>query len=121
MSGAPSKQMPRARRRSARAVSGDKSTLTLRESEARRAAILDTALDSVIAMDHRGRIVDFNPAAEQTFGYRRDEGIGKTPAGRSVPPSLGGWHRPGLAPDLGTGDGPGLGPRHPPHRRPKNR
>src|SRR2546428_8219900 len=88
MSGAPSKQMPRARRRSARAVSGDKSTLTLRESEARRAAILDPALDSVIAMDHEGRIVDFNPAAEQTSGYRRDEMIARTLAETIVPPSL---------------------------------
>src|SRR5256712_7530164 len=111
MSGAPSKQMPRARRRSARAVSGDKSTLTLRESEARRAAILDTALDSVIAMDHEGRIVDFNPAAEQTFGYRRDEVIGKTLAETIVPPSLRESHRRGLARYLETGDGPVLGRR----------
>ena len=111
MSGAPSKQMPRARRRSARAVSGDKSTLTLRESEARRAAILDTALDSVIAMDHEGRIVDFNPAAEQTFGYRRDEVIGRTLAETIVPPSLRESHRRGLARYLETGDGPVLGRR----------
>jgi len=111
MSGAPSKQMPRARRRSARAVSGDKSTLTLRESEARRAAILDTALDSVIAMDHEGRIVDFNPAAEQTFGYRRDEVIGRTLAETIIPPSLRESHRRGLARYLETGDGPVLGRR----------
>jgi len=103
--------MPRARRRSARAVSGDKSTLTLRESEARRAAILDTALDSVIAMDHEGRIVDFNPAAEQTFGYRRDEVIGRTLAETIVPPSLRESHRRGLARYLETGDGPVLGRR----------
>ena len=103
--------MPRARRRSARAVSGDKSTLTLRESEARRAAILDTALDSVIAMDHEGRIVDFNPAAEQTFGYRRDEVIGRTLAETIIPPSLRESHRRGLARYLETGDGPVLGRR----------
>src|SRR3989475_4854800 len=111
MSGAPSKQMPRARRRSARAVSGDKSTLTLRESEARRAAILDTALDSVIAMDHEGRIVDFNPAAERTFGYRRDEVIGRTLAETIIPPSLRDSHRRGLARYLETGEGPILGRR----------
>src|SRR5881628_2686987 len=75
MSRVSSKKRPRARLRSARPVRDPKWTLTLRESEARRAAILDTALDSVIAMDHQGRIVDFNPAAERTFGYRRDEVI----------------------------------------------
>jgi len=85
--------------------------LTLRESEARRAAILDTALDSVIAMDHEGRIVDFNPAAERTFGYRRDEVIGKTLAETIVPPSLRESHRRGLARYLETGDGPVLGRR----------
>src|SRR2546428_2135582 len=111
MSGAPSKQMPRARRRSARAVSGDKSTLTLRESEARRAAILDTALGSVIGMGHEGCIVDFNPAAEQTFGYRRDEVIGRTLAETIIPPSLRESHRRGLARYLETGEGPVLGRR----------
>ena len=41
-----------------------------RNSEARSDAILDVALDCVILMDEAGRIVQFNPAAERTFGYR---------------------------------------------------
>ncbi len=111
MSRVSSKKRPRARLRSARPVRDPKWTLTLRESEARRAAILDTALDSVIAMDHQGRIVDFNPAAERTFGYRRDEVIGKTLAETIVPPSLRESHRRGLAKYLETGEGPVLGRR----------
>ena len=111
MSRVSSKKRPRARLRSARPVRDPKWTLTLRESEARRAAILDTALDSVIAMDHQGRIVDFNPAAERTFGYRRDEVIGKTLAETIVPPSLREAHRRGLAKYLETGEGPVLGRR----------
>ena len=111
MSRVSSKKRPGARRRTARVVRRPKSTLTLRESEARRAAILDTALDSVIAMDHQGRIVDFNPAAERTFGYRRDEVIGKTLAETIVPPSLRDSHRRGLARYLETGEGPVLGRR----------
>src|SRR3989442_646679 len=106
-----SKNRPPARGRTARSVRGYNPTLTLRESEARRAAILDTALDSVIAMDHQGRIVDFNPAAERTFGYRRDEVIGKTLAETIVPPSLRESHRRGLAKYLETGEGPVLGRR----------
>ena len=92
-------------------VKADRSTLTLRESEARSAAMLDTALDSVISMDHKGRIVDFNPAAERTFGYRRQEVIGKTLAERIIPPSLRESHRRGLARYLETGEGLVLGRR----------
>src|SRR5207245_9079639 len=105
------RKRPRAPRRPARSARGYDPTLTLRESEARRAAILDTALDSVIAMDHHGRIVDFNPAAERTFGYRHDEVIGKTLAETIIPPSLRESHRRGLARYLETGDGPVLGRR----------
>lgn len=84
---------------------------TFRESEARRAAILDTSLDPVIAMDHEGRIVDFNPAAERTFGYRRDEILGKPLGDTLIPPSLRDRHRQGLAHYLATGEGPVLGKR----------
>ena len=111
MSQSTSKKRPRTRRRPARSGARDQSHLTLRESEARRAAILDTALDSVIAMDHQGRIVDFNAAAERTFGWRRDEVIGRTLAETIIPPSLRDSHRRGLARYLETGEGPLLGRR----------
>ena len=42
----------------------------LRAKEARHRAMLDAALDCVVTMDHEGRVVDFNPAAERTFGHR---------------------------------------------------
>src|SRR5439155_21135913 len=104
-----SKKRPRTRRRPARSGARDQSHLTLRESEARRAAILDTALDSVIAMDHQGRIVDFNAAAERTCGWRRDEVIGRALAEPIVPPSLRDSHRRGLARCLEAGEGPRRG------------
>src|SRR4029079_10477544 len=45
----------------------------LRDSEARKDAVLRTALDAVITMSHDGRITEFNPAAEAMFGYDRHE------------------------------------------------
>ncbi|GEM_PF-1126711 len=49
----------------------------LRASEARKAAIIESALGCVISFDHAGLIVEFNPAAEQTFGYQRDQVLGQ--------------------------------------------
>jgi PAS domain S-box-containing protein len=60
----------------------------LRRSEARKAAILKSALDCIITIDHEGRIVDFNPAAERTFGYQFGEVAGRTLADLIIPPDL---------------------------------
>src|SRR5262245_5073721 len=49
----------------------------LHESEERNRSILEAALDCIITIDQDGKIIDFNPAAEQTFGYRRDEIVGR--------------------------------------------
>jgi PAS domain S-box-containing protein len=60
----------------------------LRASEARQAAIVDSALDCVLTLDHEGHIQEFNRAAEVTFGYRRSEVIGRHVAETIVPPAL---------------------------------
>jgi PAS domain S-box-containing protein len=49
----------------------------LRESEARKSAILDLSLDPIISMDQEGRITEFNKAAERTFGHLRSQVLGK--------------------------------------------
>jgi PAS domain S-box-containing protein len=60
-------------------------------------AYLDAALDCVIIADASGRVVEFNPAAERTFGYTRDEALGRTLAELIVPPSLRELHRNAFA------------------------
>ena len=77
---------------------------TLRASEARHRAMLDAALDCVVTIDHQGRIVDFNPAAERTFGYCAADAIGRDMADLIVPPELREQHRRGLARYLVTGE-----------------
>ncbi|MGQ0548833.1 MAG: GAF domain-containing protein [Armatimonadota bacterium] len=83
----------------------------VRESEARKGAILDTAIDCIITMDHEGKIVEFNPAGERTFGYSRADVLGKEMAALIIPPSLRAQHRAGLARYLATGEGPVFGRR----------
>ena len=85
--------------------------MALRRSEARKAAILDSALDCIVTIDHAGRITEFNPAAERTFGYRRDAVVGKPLAEVIIPPSLREPHRQGFARYLATGDARVLGRR----------
>ena len=51
-------------------------------------AYLDAALDCVVMADAWGRVVEFNPAAERTFGYSREEALGRTLADLIVAPSL---------------------------------
>ncbi len=47
------------------------------ENQARKAAILDSALDAIVTIDHEGRIFEWNPAAERMFGIRRSSALGK--------------------------------------------
>jgi PAS domain S-box-containing protein len=83
----------------------------LRRSEARKAAILDAALECIVTIDHEGCITEFNPAAERTFGYRRDEVLGRQLADIIIPPALRERHRQGFARYLATGEARVLGQR----------
>ncbi|PYQ12619.1 MAG: hypothetical protein DMF80_16795 [Acidobacteria bacterium] len=85
--------------------------IELRASEARKAAILDTALDAVITMDAEGRIVEFNRAAEEMFGCDRAAVTGRTVADTIMPDSLRERHHRGLARYLSTGEATVLGRR----------
>jgi PAS domain S-box-containing protein len=75
------------------------------------AAYLDAALDCVIMADSSGRVVEFNPAAERTFGYRREEALGRTMAELIVPAGLRDSHSRAFARFVETGEGRLLGRR----------
>jgi PAS domain S-box-containing protein len=59
-----------------------------RAPEARATAYLRAALDCIILADASGLVVEFNPAAERTFGYSRSEALGRPLAELIVPPAL---------------------------------
>lgn len=73
------------------------SSLRLRESEARARSILDTALDCIVSIDQDGYILEFNPAAERTFGWQRAEALGRRMSDLIVPPIHREGHDHGLA------------------------
>ncbi|MDQ3958325.1 MAG: PAS domain S-box protein, partial [Actinomycetota bacterium] len=92
-------------------IERDSVHVEVRESETRTRAILESALDSIITMDHNGCVLEFNPTAERVFGYSRDEVLGKEMAELIIPPPLRDRHREGLARYLETGEGPVIGTR----------
>jgi PAS domain S-box-containing protein len=85
--------------------------MELKRSEVRKAAIVDSALDCVVTIDHEGCITEFNPAAEHTFGYPREEVLGKHLPDVIIPPSLREKHQQGFARYLATGEAQVLGKR----------
>jgi len=83
----------------------------LRESESRARAIVNTAQDAFVAIDQSGRITDWNPQAEATFGWSRKEALGRKLADTIVPARFRRGHRLGLERFVRTGRGPLLNKR----------
>ena len=54
----------------------ERALVAVRASEGRIIAIVEAAQDAFIAVDLRGMIVDWNPAAERMFGWTRHEAVG---------------------------------------------
>jgi hypothetical protein len=73
--------------------------------------MLEAALDAVVAIDQEGRISEFNPAAERTFGHRRADVVGRPIVDTIIPPDLRDRHRRGFARYLATGESTILGRR----------
>jgi PAS domain S-box-containing protein len=74
-------------------------------------SVLETAQEGFIAMDAAGFITEWNPQAEITFGWSRDEVIGRVLADTIVPPARRATHWQEVRQILQTGAGPSLGRR----------
>ncbi len=51
---------------------------TIAAAEARYRAVIDNMADAQVICDSHGTILSFNPAAEEIFGYTKDEAIGQS-------------------------------------------
>jgi PAS domain S-box-containing protein len=83
-------------------VEGARTEDARRASEAHTTAVVESALDCVVSMDHEGRVTGFNPAAQRTFGYSEEEAVGSELAELIIPPSLRAAHREALGRYLET-------------------
>ena len=83
----------------------------LAESQARKHAILESALDPIITINHEGVITEFNRAAEQTFGHSREKVLGTQPSEVLFPASKSAGHQNRIDRYLDAGEGSLLGHR----------
>jgi PAS domain S-box-containing protein len=83
----------------------------VRQSEERLQLILESALDAIITIDTKGRVVDWNPQAEVIFGWTHAEAIGQKMADLIIPEDSRTEHEKGLQRHITTGEGSLLGKR----------
>jgi PAS domain S-box-containing protein len=82
---------------------------SLAQSERRKAAILDSVLDCIVTIDADGVVMEFNAAAERTFGYTKAQAIGRRLAELIIPLRFRERHAAGMARYLATQQGDLLG------------
>ncbi len=76
----------------------------LRESEQKFRSVLEHTHDAFVACDDAGAIIEWNKAAEVTFGWRRSEVMGRLLDEVIVPPRMREAHRADMARFLKTGE-----------------
>ncbi len=97
---------------SARDITERKRTeLSLRESEARLNATIETAMDAVVQINAEGIIIGWNSQAENVFGWANAEVIGRALHETIIPPQYREVHLQGMKHFLHTGEGPVLNTR----------
>ena len=78
----------------------------LAESEARARLIIDTAHDAFVGIDSTGTIITWNSQAERTFGWTREEAVGRSLAQTLIPASFRDDHVRGMEHFHSTGEAP---------------
>ena len=85
--------------------------VALTDAQAQKRAILESSLDPIITIDHRGIITEFNRAAELTFGHPRGKILGTKPSDVLFPPAMSAGQQDRIDRYLDVGEGSLLGRR----------
>ncbi len=86
-----------------------KAEAALQQEQKQVRQIIETARDAFVSMDADGIITDWNPRAEEMFGWSHDEALGRLLTETIIPPEFQKAHKKGLEHYLATGEGPVLG------------
>ncbi|MBK0398347.1 PAS domain S-box protein [Limibaculum sp. M0105] len=76
----------------------------LSRSRERLTATINSSLEAIVVVDADGRIIDYNRAAEEVFGYPRAQAIGGEMAKLLIPEHMRAAHRAGMRRFLTTGE-----------------
>ncbi|WP_051024050.1 PAS domain-containing sensor histidine kinase [Thiorhodovibrio frisius] len=60
----------------------------MRETEALKAAIMEASLDAIVTLNRDGKMIDYNPTAEQMLGFGPAQALGESFADHFVAPSV---------------------------------
>lgn len=81
----------------------------IRTAEETRRLIMNSALDAIVSIDVNSMIIFWSPQAENIFGWKEVEILGKTLEETIIPPAYRERHRNGMQHYFNTGKGPLLG------------
>jgi two-component system, LuxR family, sensor kinase FixL len=84
---------------------------SLAEVKSRKRAILESSLDPIITINHKGVITEFNKAAEQAFGHPREKVLGSKPSDILFPTAASAGEQDRINRYLDVGEGSLLGRR----------
>ena len=83
----------------------DRAIKALRQSREAFGVIIETAYDAFISTDSESVITEWNPKAEETFGFTRSEAVGLNLSEAIIPQRFREAHRKGMARFVETGVG----------------
>jgi PAS domain S-box-containing protein len=83
--------------------------LLLKQNEERMRSITESAKDAIIQIDHNGRVIFWNPAAESIFGYSENEMLGENLHELIAPEEYHQIQKEKFAHFIKTGQGPAVG------------
>lgn len=83
----------------------------LAASQQRTREVIDRSKDAFVSMDDQGHVFDWNPAAEEVFGWSRDEALGRPLSTLIIPKEHHSAHAAGLRRFLETGEARMVGRR----------